>query len=233
MIANWLFYNGVQYVYEGAYMVDTADEQHRQYRPDFYLPDASSYLEHWALDANGESPLEFVGYKEGMAWKKQVHAANGTNLLETTVAQLWTGKAFTYLETQLTALGVTLDPNPDRPVPGRKPIENPRLARTFRSFMTHAKSNRLDLANVRKRLISGVAGNFRFRHAIFLDLLEKIWTGWEVQLQKDKFIDFEDMLNLATDCVLVAVEKRAKMAVECVFLSAACGEIECQVWRKS
>lgn len=33
LIANWLFYNGVRYVYEGPYKVDTADAQHRQYRP--------------------------------------------------------------------------------------------------------------------------------------------------------------------------------------------------------
>lgn len=201
LIANWLFYNGIQYVYEGPYEVDTADALHRQYRPDFYIPDAKAYLEHWALDDNGEPPTEFAGYKEGMEWKKQVHAANGTKLLETTVAELWTGKAFKYLETQLKRLGVTLDPNPERPVSGRMPIENPRLARTFRSFMTHAKSNRLDLASIKKRLKSGVAGDFKFRHEMFLILLEKVWTEWEARLQRDKCIDFEDMLNLATDCV--------------------------------
>lgn len=201
LIANWLFYNGVKYVYEGRYEVDTADPQHRQYQPDFYLPDANAYLEHWALDAKGEPPPEFHGYKEGMVWKKQVHAANKTKLLETTMAQLWSGKAFVYLETELKKLGVMLDPNPDRPAPGRKPIENPRLAKTFRSFMTHAKSNRLDLARLKERLEQGVAGEFRFRHAMFLSLMEKIGSAWEARLKSDGYIDFEDMLNLATDCV--------------------------------
>ncbi len=201
LIANWLFYHGVRYVYEGPYEVDTADPQHRQYRPDFYFPDANAYLEHWALDAKGEPPPEFVGYKEGMVWKKQVHAVNATKLLETTVAELWSGKAFQYLEKQLKMLGVTLDPNPDRPVTGRMPIENPRLARTFRSFMTHAKSNRLDLANLKKELKSGVAGDFQFRHSMFLALFERVWSEWEAQLTRSKYIDFEDMLNLATDCV--------------------------------
>ena len=201
LIANWLFYNGVQYVYEPPYEVDTSDPQHRQYRPDYYLPDANAYLEHWALDANGEPPPEFVGYKEGMEWKKQVHAANGTTLLETTVAGLWSGKAFKYLETQLKKLGIKLDPNPDRPTPGRLPIENPRLARTFRAFMTHAKGNRLHLADLKRNLKSGVAGDFHFRHTMFLELFEKVWAEWESQLTSQKYIDFEDMLNLATDCV--------------------------------
>jgi DNA helicase-4 len=62
VLANWLFYNGVRYVYEGDYAHETADATHRQYKPDFYLADANAYLEHWALDAKGEPPKEFAGY---------------------------------------------------------------------------------------------------------------------------------------------------------------------------
>lgn len=201
VLANWLFYNGIKYVYEATYEVETADAQNRQYKPDFYFPDAKAYLEHWALDDKGEPPPEFVGYKEGITWKRQVHASHGTKLLETTMAELWSGKAFRYLEAELPKLGLTLDPDPERSAPGRKPIENPRLARTFRSFMTHAKSNRLSPKELRARLGSGVAGEFRFRHTVFLDLFEKIATEWEARLRQEKCIDFEDMLNLATDCV--------------------------------
>lgn len=201
LIANWLFYNGVNYVYEAAYEVETADAQHRQYRPDFYLTDAKAYLEHWALDENGEPPPEFVAYKEGVVWKRQLHAQHRTTLLETTMADLWSGQAFRYLETELTRLGLVLDPNPERPAPGRKPIENPRLARTFRSFLTHAKSNRLSIQDLRKRLDSGEVGVFRFRHKLFLDLYETISTLWENDLKTSGCIDFEDMLNMAADCV--------------------------------
>lgn len=201
VVANWLFYNGVEYVYEGPYKVDTADAQHRQYRPDFYLPGPDVYLEHWAVDANGEPPAEFVGYKEGMAWKRRTHATNGTTLLETTMADLWSGKAFTYLEGKLVELGVELDPNPDREVLGRQPIENPRLARTIRSFLTHTKSNRLTVAELRRRLHDGVAGQFRFRHEMFLVLFEKVQEQWERRLRAERCIDFEDMLNLAADCI--------------------------------
>lgn len=201
IIANWFFYNGVKYEYEAQYRIDTADAQHRQYRPDFYFPEVDTYLEHWAVDENGEPPKEFVGYKEGMAWKRKLHATHHTRLLETTMAELWSGQAFKYLETELTKLGVTLDPNPDRPAPGRKPIENPRLARTYRSFMTHAKSNRLSAAELRSRLNSGVAGQFRFRHMMFLSLFDAISTEWESRLRQESCIDFEDMLNLAADCI--------------------------------
>jgi len=201
IIANWLYYNGVSYVYEPSYQVDTADAHHRQYCPDFYLPDAQAYLEHWALDAQGEPPPDFVGYKEGMEWKRRTHVECGTTLLETTMSDLWAGKAFKYLEEELKRRGVKLDPNPDRPVAGRRPIENPRLARTFRSFITHAKSNRLNLKEWNARLDERVAGDFHFRHKFFLALMEPIWNEWEKRLDAAKAIDFEDMLNLATDCI--------------------------------
>lgn len=201
ILANWLFYNGVRYVYEGAYEVDTADPTHRQYQPDFYLPDPDVYLEHWAVDAAGEPPAEFPGYKEGMRWKRAVHAANGTTLLETTMADLWNGAAFTYLERELQSRGVVLEPNPDRDAPGRRPIENPRLARTIRSFLTHAKSNRLSVTELRTRLSQGVAGQFRFRHEMFLNIFERLWDRWEARLRAERCIDFEDMLNQAADCI--------------------------------
>jgi DNA helicase-4 len=201
LIANWLFYNGVEYVYEAPYKYSTADAAHRQYQPDFYLPNIDAYLEHWALDEHGEPPPEFAGYKEGIAWKKRVHADNGTTLLETTVAELWSGKAFKYLSEELTKRGVILDPDPERPAPGRKPIENPRLARTFRSFLTHAKSNRLSVAQLHQRLEAGAAGHFRYRHTMFLSLFEDIWKAWECKLGAHECIDFEDMLNLAGDCI--------------------------------
>lgn len=70
-LANWLFYNGVSYVYEGSYEHDTADASHRQYRPDFYFPDADAYLEHWALNEKGNPPTEFVATKR--EWRGSAH----------------------------------------------------------------------------------------------------------------------------------------------------------------
>lgn len=201
IIANWLFYNGVSYVYEKPYEHQTVDAEHGQYCPDFYFPDIQTYLEHWALDEHGNPPAEFAGYREGINWKRNLHAQHGTRLLETTMAELWSGQLFEKLGRQLTELGVTLDPNPDRPVPGRQPIENPRLARTIRMFQTHVKNNRLSMADVRQRLKHEEVGRFRFRHQTFLDLFEPIQKAWDAKLHAGGYIDFEDMLNLAADHV--------------------------------
>lgn len=58
-IANWLYSQGVPYQYEISYEHDTANENHRQYKPDFYLPEINLYLEHYAVDQNGKPPAHF------------------------------------------------------------------------------------------------------------------------------------------------------------------------------
>lgn len=199
ILANWLFYNGVRYEYERLYEHETADATHRQYSPDFYFPDAKAYLELWALNDKGEPPKDFVGYKDGIAWKRALHARHDTCLLEITVAELWSGQAFERLTQQLVDLGVTLDPNPDRATPGRSPISSGRLAQTIRTFQTHVKNNRLTMSALRERLANGSAGQFRFRHQMFLDLFEPLSEAWDKKLRDGNLIDFEDMLNLAAD----------------------------------
>lgn len=201
LVANWLFYNGVDYEYERPYEHSTADATHRQYNPDFYITSVGAYLEHWALDENGNPPATFLGYLEGMQWKRALHKEHNTKLLETTMAQLWSGEAFRYLERELTALGVELDPNPDRPAMGRNPIESPRLARTFRTFMVHAKSNRMSMSELRSRLANRAPGPFFYRHSMFLDLYEQIATAWTEKLAEGSHIDFEDMLVTAGDLI--------------------------------
>lgn len=201
LIANWMFYNGVEYEYERPYEHGTADATHRQYNPDFYIKSVGAYLEHWAIDESGNPPAAFLGYREGMQWKRALHKEHNTKLLETTMAQLWSGEAFRYLERELTELGIDLDPNPDRPAKGRNPIESPRLARTFRTFMVHAKSNRMSMPDLRSRLANRAPGPFIYRHRMFLDLYEQIATGWSAKLAEGSHIDFEDMLVTAGDLI--------------------------------
>ncbi len=107
IIANWLFYNGVSYQHEAPYKHETANADFSQYTPDFYFPEIDVYLEHWALDGKGEPPSDFTHYKRDMAWKKELHAKHKTRLLETTMAELWSGKAFDYLTKSLSELAVT------------------------------------------------------------------------------------------------------------------------------
>lgn len=199
LIADWLFYNGVEYEYERRYEVDVADAEHRQYQPDFYYPTISTYHEHLALDAQGNAPEAFEGYLDGVMWKRSVHAGHGTALIETTMAQLWSGAAFRVLSDELTSRGVLLAPDPDRPVVGQPPIDSEKLIKTLRTFIVHAKSNRLSYEQMVERATGESSQPFRFRHEMFLRIYKAVRDRWDAELQKSDSIDFEDMLNLAAD----------------------------------
>ncbi|WP_437420384.1 UvrD-helicase domain-containing protein [Stutzerimonas chloritidismutans] len=199
MIANLLFLNGVNYDYEAPYPHSTADETHRQYRPDFYYPDLGLFHEHFALDADGVPPKHFEGYLEGVIWKRQLHAEKGTALFETTSHGLRHGNDLDRLERELTARGLVLDPNPDREIPrdGRKPMESIELIALVRTFMSHAKSNGLSASDLQRRLDAMPADTFKLRHQMFLDIACPVVGAWDQALAAENGIDFEDMPNLA------------------------------------
>ncbi|TFC59571.1 DNA helicase UvrD [Cryobacterium sp. TMT2-15-1] len=197
MIADWLYFHTVDYVYERPYRIDTVDPEHGQYRPDFYYPKIDVYHEHLALDADGQSP--FDGYLDSLRWKRGLHREHGTTLIETTMSELWSGTGLHTLAQELTQRGIQLHPNPARIIATQTPTENERLLRTFRSFLTHAKSNRLSDDQLRERLDELTEGEVRFRDAAFLRLFAPIRREWDKKLAAEGCIDFEDMLNLSAE----------------------------------
>lgn len=48
-IANFLMQNGIQYIYEQPYEIDTRTSEYGQYYPDFYLPDYKIYIEYFGI----------------------------------------------------------------------------------------------------------------------------------------------------------------------------------------
>ncbi len=201
LIANWLFYNGLEYAYERPYEHDTATEKRRQYKPDFYYPTINLYHEHFAFDADGQAPEHFQNYAEDAQWKRDTHAAYGTTLIESTSHQVNTGEIFAHLTQELTSRGVELDPNPDRPVPksGLIPLEHLDLLKVLRSFISHYKSNSLTAEKLYERYDALPKRVFKYRYKIFLELAVPVIEGWDEALKADRGIDFEDMINLAAD----------------------------------
>lgn len=199
MIADWLFYNGVNYRYEEKYEIDTADALHRQYRPDFYYPDVGLYHEHFALNAKGEAPAHFDDYVAGVEWKRELHKTNGTPLIETTSHQIRLGTVFEHLSSELVSRGIELDPNPDRVLPdnGQKPMAPEELTTLIRIFIGHAKSNCLTPSALLESLESLPSNTFKLRYRMFLEIAIPVMEAWDSALSAEGGIDFEDMLNLA------------------------------------
>ena len=201
VIADWLFYCGVNYEYERAYEHDTASEHHRQYFPDFYYPDAQLYHEHFALNEQGEAPKDFKDYLQGVEWKRQIHAEKETTLVETTSHSLFTGEWMDVLEHALVERGVQPAFDPNRPSPGLPPVQQQDLARSFRVFQQHVKNNGLSHSHLLSALAQQSEEGFAARLRLYLSLYERIAAEWERRLQEGKFIDFEDMLIQAAEHV--------------------------------
>lgn len=203
LIANWLLLHGIDYKYEADYVKDTATVQHRQYAPDFYLPKHDIYIEHFGVDREGHT-ASFVNeeqYRQGIAWKRDVHFKNGTRLIETYSYEKAEGLLFENLEKRLSKLKVPLR------IPSEEEISKlvatkdniTRLASLIGTFLRLFKSNQFAPEEIRSRANS-IDGKERAN--AFCDIFFEIFTQYEQELKRSKKIDFEDMIRTATECAL-------------------------------
>ena len=84
-IANFLYTQGIDYIYEADYEHKTSDSRRRQYQPDFWLPEYEIYIEHLGLRGFGRT-APFVDrreYLQSLRWKRDLHKQHGTTLVET------------------------------------------------------------------------------------------------------------------------------------------------------
>jgi DNA helicase-4 len=112
LIANFLYEKGVRYEYEWPYEIEVSDAQHRQYRPDFFLPDYELYIEHYGISRNGETrgDIDAAAYRASMEWKRELHAANGTRCIETFSYEATEGTLLEGLDARLREVGVAYNP---------------------------------------------------------------------------------------------------------------------------
>ena len=200
-IANFLYLNCVPYEYERAYEHDTATSKKRQYQPDFYLPEARIYIEHFAIDAAGDPPSFFEDPKEylrSMAWKRKLHAKHGTILIETFSHEHANGSLTENLGEKLRAFDVKLSPIARSKIfevlesQGRiDPFTN-----LLATFLKHFKGARLTIREVARR-----AGIYldRLRAEAFLAVFEPVFERYEETLRRLGQIDFDDMIGRAID----------------------------------
>ncbi|MDE2867040.1 MAG: UvrD-helicase domain-containing protein [Chloroflexota bacterium] len=192
-IANFLTQNGVSFRYERSYPVETVTPRHRQYRPDFYLPDHDIYIEHFALDRQGRAPGGWTGYVEGVGWKRDIHQRYGTKLIETYSWQQREGVLRLRLREQLEEAGVTFQRVPIRTLLlelGQWLIS--WLAQLLATFLNHVKTSGVSADTLRERARES---RDRARGEAFLDIFEQVSARYDRLLGEDK--DFHDLINHA------------------------------------
>lgn len=197
-IANFLYLKGVKYEYEPRY-----PNINKRYQPDFFLPDYDIYIEHFGIDRNGETAayIDSERYSQGMAWKRQIHARNHTNLVETYSWQKSEGDLLKALDGHLKKASVIYSPLPDDEIFDalKKMGYISQLGKLIEAFLAHFKSNQLTIDRI-STLASGSASPDR--GLSFVEVFSYFYSRYEVELSNPPTeIDFNDMISKSTKYV--------------------------------
>lgn len=186
----------------------------KDYLPDFYLDDYNIYIEHFGLNRNCENHL--IGgksseeYVKEMEWKRKVHKKYGTTLIETFSYYQSENRLLTRLAEKLQAQGVEFNEIDYREV-YRILLENKTIKEwedfivLLKTFIELFKGNNYDGTKFKEfyDYVGGLKDSFsKDRTIAFLKIVEEIYNDYEAYLLKIKKIDFNDMINKASDCIV-------------------------------
>ena len=196
-IANYLTEHDIEFRYEAPYKATTDRREHRQYRPDFFLPEHDIYIEHFALDERDRPPPGWEGYAEGVKWKRSIHEqdCSKSRLVETYSWQHRPGILLPRLRKQLEEAGVRFERVPRQTLISRLASELISwLAGLLAKFLNHVKAGGLSPSELRAR--ASKAGQ-DWRASRFLDVFGQAFERYQQMLDSAKEIDFHDQINLA------------------------------------
>lgn len=216
---------GVPFRYECDYPYNTRTPERRQYKPDFtiYFKDAQGqwqriYLEHFAVDANGQVPRWFgegmkggwkianQKYHEGIQWKRDTHRQYHTVLIETTSADFRNGSVEAKLREQLARYGVPVKERTDKELYELLVKRNRQLEKTvftlILSFITLMKANEKTVDGLLEELKpeDGHMPSFNEQRNRYIlsEIIKPFFESYEEELTKNFEIDFTDAIIQAT-----------------------------------
>jgi DNA helicase-4 len=206
-IANFLYLNGIEYEYEKVYPYTDFI-----YRPDFYLTDYDLYIEHFGVDENNRakwlSDFNEQKYIEEMQMKRESHKKYNTKLLETYSYYNRNNILLEKLEEILKNENVVFKP---RDLKGlhSKVIANDKnfgtgIANLIETFINLYKSKQLNYDSLSLLFLDNKNARNKFMHErqeIFLKFAIPILLKYDNTLKEFNEIDFNDMINQATDLI--------------------------------
>ncbi len=204
-IANFLLLNGVSYEYERFYPLEIEDKNpiYGSYQPDFYLPEYDIYIEHYGIDENGNVPKYFSGnvtlsakerYHNGILWKQQIHEKYGTNLVTTYSYENKQGVLIKKLSEKLAKKDVVFIKKTPEEILDiiKKQDTYKEFNKLISTFLGLMKSNKYQPHDVLHK-------NNDKRLKVFIDVFKPIYTKYEEHLRSKSLLDFNDMINVASD----------------------------------
>lgn len=206
-IANWLYTNGVKFEYEPSYEGSLPIDARGAYKPDFRLTESGIYIEHFGVRKSTKHDgstylttaphIDRERYLNDMDWKRKVHQENGTKLIETYSYERVEGHLLQSLRDKLTPF-VELKPISQGQV--FDVLSEMGMVDSFTqmlcTFLKHYKSSRYSIDQCRDRAKEMADSP---RSYAFLTIFERLFKAYQLRLGNE--IDFEDMINRATEHV--------------------------------
>ncbi len=208
MIANFLYLNGVDYVYESSYEYETANVDYGQYKPDFFLPEYGIYLEHFGINRNGETKFTSDNfqnsknsekYRQQMDWKRELHAKHRTILIESYSYEFLENNWQELLTDKLKLHSVKFDLVDMQKVYDSlaKSVDIKKIIDLFVVFLDLSKSNGYSMSKLSEK----ISTRNILREQAFFALFSPLYEKYENYLKDSGLIDFHDMLIQATELI--------------------------------
>ena len=203
-IANFLYLNNIDYEYEPIYQYDILFAK-KPYTPDFviYQGEKVAYIEHFGISENGENDRysvdELERYKKAVNDKVLLHKKHGTSLVYTFSSYNDRRTLIAHLKEELEEKGFLLKPRSNKEimetlVAGEENRYIRKLINLICRFISNFKVNGYTADEFTRMYHS--TQNVRSR--LFLDICNDCYLEYERWLQKNKAVDFEDMINEST-----------------------------------
>lgn len=202
-IANYLYLNGITYLYEKSYPHDISMvDWHRDYKPDFTIlqGNITVYFEHFGVDEHDKPPHFFKNpedYVDSMRKKVTIHDANNTVLVQSKSYEMRDGTLEANLRHNLEKEGIVFSERTHDDViqnlKSHKALSD--LASLLSTFLSQFKSAQLSLDELHT-MMQNTSGDKR-RADAFYRVFEVVYEHYEDNLNKHNKIDFNDMINRA------------------------------------
>lgn len=206
-IANFLYLNGIEYEYEKPYPFGNT-----MYRPDFYLKDYDIYLEHFGVDENNRAkwltPFNEKNYVEEMELKRERHKTYNTKLLETYSYYNRDKVLLDKLREMLNNENVVFKPRDVKSIYTKVADKDKNfgkeITKLIETFINLSKSRQLNYDSIIALFSDKNKTHNQFmreRQGIFLKFALQILKKYDTVLKEISEIDFNDMINQATDLI--------------------------------
>jgi DNA helicase-4 len=217
LIANFLYTHGIEYTYEPIYPYHISGSK-KIYTPDFMIlqGDKKAYIEHFGITESGGhsrySKEELDAYIMAKNHKINLHRKHNTNLI-ISYSQFNDGKSIIdHLEKNLILSGFDLNKKDTKDIL-LKLVGNEenkyiwRLVKLITIFIHNFKVKGLQ----QQDFYSFLRTTENVRTKLFLEICHMIYNEYQNALDKEKCVDFEDMINDSARILREVAELKEKL----------------------